>query len=306
MRIVFMGTPDFAVPSLEALVRGGHEVVGVFSQPDKPVGRHQNKLQPTPVKVCAQSHEIPVFQPTTLRDGEALALLKQLAPELIVVAAYGKVLPDEILALPAKGCINVHSSLLPKYRGAAPINWAVVNGDQETGVTIMDMAHELDAGDIIAQVKTPIGPDELVEQVHDRLAALGGELLGQVVEQIAQGKASRTPQDPEQVTYAPMLSRALSPIDWSQSAQAIHNKIRGLNPWPATSTDILEGEPVKVFRSQVTGRTAKGAPGTILGGGNDGIEVLCGDGTVLRILELQAPGSRRMSAGDYLRGHPLG
>ena len=306
MRIVFMGTPDFAVPSLEALVRGGHEVVGVFSQPDKPVGRHQNKLQPTPVKVCAQSHEIPVFQPTTLRDGEALALLKQLAPELIVVAAYGKVLPDEILALPAKGCINVHSSLLPKYRGAAPINWAVVNGDQETGVTIMDMAHELDAGDIIAQVKTPIGPDELVEQVHDRLAALGGELLGQVVEQIAQGKASRTPQDPDQVTYAPMLSRALSPIDWSQSAQAIHNKIRGLNPWPATSTDILGGEPVKVFRSQVTGRTAKGAPGTILGGGNDGIEVLCGDGTVLRILELQAPGSRRMSAGDYLRGHPLG
>ena len=306
MRIVFMGTPDFAVPSLEALVRGGHEVVGVFSQPDKPVGRHQNKLQPTPVKVCAQSHEIPVFQPTTLRDGEALALLKQLAPELIVVAAYGKVLPDEILALPAKGCINVHSSLLPKYRGAAPINWAVVNGDQETGVTIMDMAHELDAGDIIAQVKTPIGPDELVEQVHDRLAALGGELLGQVVEQIAQGKASRTPQDPEQVTYAPMLSRALSPIDWSQSAQAIHNKIRGLNPWPATSTDILGGEPVKVFRSQVTVRTAKGAPGTILGGGNDGIEVLCGDGTVLRILELQAPGSRRMSAGDYLRGHPLG
>ena len=232
--------------------------------------------------------------------------MKQLAPELIVVAAYGKVLPDEILALPAKGCINVHSSLLPKYRGAAPINWAVVNGDQETGVTIMDMAHELDAGDIIAQVKTPIGPDELVEQVHDRLAALGGELLGQVVEQIAQGKASRTPQDPDQVTYAPMLSRALSPIDWSQSAKAIHNKIRGLNPWPATSTDILGGEPVKVFRSQVTGRTAKGAPGTILGGGNDGIEVLCGDGTVLRILELQAPGSRRMSAGDYLRGHPLG
>ena len=150
MRIVFMGTPDFAVPSLEALVQGGHEVVGVFSQPDKPVGRHQNKLQPTPVKVCAQSHDIPVYQPTTLRDGQALATLQELAPELIVVAAYGRVLPDEILALPPKGCINVHSSLLPKYRGAAPINWAVVNGDEETGVTIMDMAHELDAGDIIA------------------------------------------------------------------------------------------------------------------------------------------------------------
>lgn len=305
MRIVFMGTPDFAVPSLEALVQGGHQVVGVFSQPDKPVGRHQNKLQPTPVKVCAQSHDIPVYQPTTLRDGEALATLQELAPELIVVAAYGRVLPDEILALPPKGCINVHSSLLPKYRGAAPINWAVVNGDEETGVTIMDMAHELDAGDIIAQVHTHIGQDELVGEVHDRLAALGGQLLGQVVEQIAQGTAQRTPQDPAQVTYAPMLSRALCPIDWSQSAQNIHNKIRGLNPWPATSTDIFGGDVVKVFRSQVTDRTAKGTPGTILGGGNDGIEVLCGDGTVLRILELQAPGARRMSAGDYLRGHPL-
>lgn len=305
MRIVFMGTPDFAVPSLEALVQGGHQVAGVFSQPDKPVGRHQNKLQPTPVKVCAQSHDIPVYQPTTLRDGQALATLQELSPELIVVAAYGRVLPDEILALPPKGCINVHSSLLPKYRGAAPINWAVVNGDEETGVTIMDMAHELDAGDIIAQVRTPIGPDELVGEVHDRLAALGGQLLGQVVEQIAQGTAQRTPQDPALVTYAPMLSRALCPIDWSQSAQSIHNKIRGLNPWPATSTDIFGGDGVKVFRSQVTGRTAKGAPGTILGGGNDGIEVLCGDGAVLRILELQAPGARRMSAGDYLRGHPL-
>ena len=305
MRIVFMGTPDFAVPSLEALVKAGHEVVGVFSQPDKPVGRHQNKLQPPPVKVCAQRHEIPVYQPATLRDGEAQALLKELSPELIVVAAYGKVLPDEILALPPKGCINVHSSLLPKYRGAAPINWAVVNGDEETGVTIMDMAHELDAGDIIAQASTPIGQDELVGEVHDRLAALGGQLLAQAVEEIARGTAVRTPQDPALVTYAPMLSRALSPIDWSQSARSIHNKIRGLNPWPATSTDIFGGEVVKVFRSQVAEKTAQGTPGTILGGGNEGIEVLCGDGAVLRILELQAPGARRMSAGDYLRGHPL-
>ena len=305
MRIVFMGTPDFAVPSLEALVKAGHEVAGVFSQPDKPVGRHQNKLQPTPVKVCALAHEIPVFQPVTLRDGQAMEQLKELAPELIVVAAYGKVLPDEMLALPPKGCINVHSSLLPKYRGAAPINWAVVNGDQETGVTIMHMAHELDAGDIISQVTTPIGPDELVEEVHDRLAMLGGELLVQVVEEIDRGTAVRTPQDPAQVTYAPMLSRALCPIDWTMNAQAIHDKIRGLNPWPATSTDIFGGEPVKVFRSQVTEQTAAGTPGTILGGGKEGIEVLCGDGKVLRILELQAPGSRRMSAADYLRGHPL-
>ena len=246
MRIVFMGTPDFAVPSLEALFAAGHEVVGVFSQPDKPVGRHQNKLKPTPVKVCAMEHQVPVFQPTKLRDGTALAQLKELAPELIVVAAYGRILPDDILALPPKGCINVHSSLLPKYRGSAPINWAVVNGDAETGVTIMHMATELDAGDIIAQVSTPIDPEETVDAVHDRLAILGGELLVKVVADIAAGTATRTPQDPAQVTLAPMLSRELSPIDWTMSAKAIHNKVRGLTPWPATSTDAFTQEPVKV------------------------------------------------------------
>ena len=304
MRIVFMGTPDFAVPSLEALVAAGHQVCGVFSQPDKPVGRHQNKTKPTPVKASALAHDIPVFQPETLRDGAALEQLSSLAPELVVVAAYGRVLPDEMLALPPKGCINVHSSLLPKYRGSAPIHWAVVNGDKETGVTIMHMAHELDAGDVIAQVRTPIGPEETVGQVHDRLAQLGGELLVQVVADIAAGTAQRTPQDPDQVTYAPMLSRALSPIDWQQSGQAIHDKIRGLDPWPATSTDILTGQPVKVFASRLTGETTKKAPGTVLAAGKEGIDVACGDGAVLRILELQAPGSRRMAATDYLRGHP--
>lgn len=310
MRIVFMGTPSFAVPSLEALIEGGHQVCGVFSQPDKPVGRHQNRLQPTPVKECALRFEekglhIPVYQPESLRDGTALAILRELEPDLIVVAAYGKLLPDEILALPSKGCINVHSSLLPKYRGAAPINWAVVNGETETGVTIMYMAHQLDAGDVIAQVKTPIGPDELVEEVHDRLARLGGSLLLETVMELERGTANRTPQDPELVTFAPMLSRDLCPIDWSQSARAIHNKIRGLNPWPATSTDIFGGAPVKVFRSEVAQTGQDGTPGTILGGGKEGIDILCGDGQVLRILELQAPGARRMSAGDYLRGHPL-
>ena len=305
MRIVFMGTPDFAVPSLEALVQAGHEVCGVFSQPDKPVGRHQNKLQPTPVKACAQSHGIPVFQPTKLRDGTALAQLKELNPELIVVAAYGRILPDDILALPPKGCINVHSSLLPKYRGSAPIHWAVINGEQETGVTIMHMASELDAGDIIAQAATPIAPNETVETVHDRLAQMGGELLVKTVAQIADGTASRVPQDPSQVTLAPMLSRSLSPIDWEQPARSIHNKIRGLVPWPATSTDIFSKEPVKVFSSVETGESTAKAPGTVVRTGSDGIDVACGDGQVLRLLELQAPGSRRMAAGDYLRGHPI-
>lgn len=305
MRIVFMGTPDFAVPSLDALVKAGHEVCGVFSQPDKPVGRHQNKLQPTPVKVCAERHQIPVFQPTTLRDGTALEQLKELAPELIVVAAYGRLLPDEVLELPTKGCINVHSSLLPKYRGAAPIHWAVINGEEETGVTIMHMASELDAGDIIAQVSTPIDPEEYVEQVHDRLAELGGSLLVKVVADLEAGAAVRIPQNPEQVTYAPMLSRKLSPIDWTQSAKHIHDQVRGLAPWPATSTDCISGEPIKVFRVVELERESEKAPGTIVAAGHEGIDVVCGDGKLLRILELQAPGSRRMAAADYLRGHPI-
>lgn len=300
-----MGTPDFAVPSLAALLEAGHEVCGVFCQPDKPVGRHQNKLQAPPVKQFALSKDIPVFQPVKLRDGTALAQLKELAPELIVVAAYGRILPDDILALPPKGCINVHSSLLPKYRGAAPINWAVINGDAETGVTIMHMATELDAGDIIDQVSTPIDPDETVEAVHDRLAALGGELLVKVVGEIAAGTAKRTPQNHEKATLAPMLSRALSPIDWTRPAKAIHDQVRGLVPWPATSTDILGGGVVKVYAVTETGETTGKAPGTILAAGNPGIDVACGDGKVIRITELQAPGSRRMAAADYLRGHPL-
>ena len=305
MRIVFMGTPDFAVPSLNALVEAGHDVCGVFSQPDKPVGRHQNKLKATPVKECALSHNIPVFQPISMKDGTAYEQLKELNPELIVVAAYGRLLPEEILNLPPKGCINVHSSLLPKYRGAAPINWAVVNGDAETGVTIMHMAKELDAGDIIGQVVTPIDPNEFVEQVHDRLAQLGGKLLVEVVSQLEQGTAARTPQDPAQVTYAPMLSRELCPIDWNQSAKAIHNKVRGLVPWPATSTNCFTAEPVKVFNVTETFVKTNKTPGTVVAAGKEGIDIACGDGLVLRILELQAPGSRRMAAADYLRGHPI-
>ena len=311
MRIVFMGTPQFAVPSLKALIEAGHEVCGVFSQPDKPVGRHQNKLKPTPVKECALSYQaagrdIPVYQPEKLRDGTALAILKELAPELIVVAAYGRILPDDILALPPKGCINVHSSLLPKYRGAAPINWAILNGEKETGVTIMHMAAELDAGDIILQTATPIHPEEDAETLYGRLAELGGPLLLEAVARIEAGTAGRTPQDPNGVSFAPMLSKELSPVDWSRSAQEIHDQIRGLMPWPRASTDVLGGEAVKLYRSQVLEGKRSGTPGTVLGGGKDGIEVLCGDGKVLRITELQAPGSRRMSAADYLRGHPLG
>lgn len=220
MRILFMGTPDFAVPSLEALIAAGHTVCGVFTQPDKPRNRGM-KLQAPPVKVCALAHNIPVYQPVKLRDGAALVLIQELAPELIVVAAYGRILPDEILAAPPKGCINVHSSLLPNYRGAAPIHWAVLNGERETGVTIMHMAHDLDAGDIIAQAATPIDPDETVVALHDRLAVLGAELLVNVVADIAAGTAVRIPQEHDKATLAPMLSRELSPMDWSRPAREI-------------------------------------------------------------------------------------
>lgn len=305
MRIVFMGTPEFAVPCLDALVAAGHEVVGVFSQPDRPVGRHQNRLQPTPVKQCALSHNIPVYQPEKLRDGTALTLLKELAPELIVVAAYGRILPDDILALPPKGCINVHSSLLPKYRGAAPINWAVLNGDEVSGVTIMDMAHELDAGDIIRQVSTPVSRTETAQELYDRLAQLGGELLVETVAAIADGTAQRTPQDPAEVTLAPMLSRELSPIDWTRTAAQIHDQVRGLLPWPVASTDLFGGDKVKIFTTIETEDKIGKEPGTILRADKAGIDVACGGSTVLRITELQAPGSRRMAAADYLRGHPI-
>ena len=305
MRILFMGTPEVAVPSLEALVAAGHEVCGVFSQPDKPVGRHQNKLQPTPIKECALAHNIPVFQPVKMRDGTALAQIQALVPELIVVAAYGRILPDDILACPPKGCINVHSSLLPKYRGAAPINWAVINGDTVSGVTIMHMATELDAGDIIAQESTEIGPDETAEELYRRLSILGADLLVQAVSAIEAGLAQRTPQNGEEATLAPMLGKELSPMDWSRTAHALHCQVRGLLPWPVASTDKLTGENIKVYRTEETGDKTQAQPGTVLAAGKQGIDVACGEGSVLRITELQAPGKKRMKAADYLRGHPI-
>ena len=303
MKILFMGTPEFAVPSLNALLGAGHTVCGVFTQPDKPKNRGM-KLLPSPVKVCALSHEIPVFQPAKMRDGEALGYLRELDPELIVVAAYGKILPSEILDYPVKGCINVHSSLLPKYRGAAPINWAILNGEAVTGVTIMHMAPALDAGDIIAQVSTPIGADETAPTLTARLAELGAELLVSAVEAIGAGTAARTPQDEADSTYAPMLSRELSPMDWSKPARTLHDQVRGLLPWPAAVAEF-GGIRCKVFSTDLPLQTTDAVPGTILEAGKRGIDIACGGGTVLHIDELQADGGKRMKAADYLRGHPL-
>ncbi len=306
MRIVFMGTPAFAVPSLEGLAKAGHQIAGVFSQPDKPVGRHHNKLQPTPVKERALALGVPVYQPATLRDGAALAILRELDPELVVVAAYGRFLPDDILALPPKGCVNVHSSLLPKYRGSAPINWAILNGERVTGVTIQRMVHDMDAGDIILQRSTPIGEAEDASALYDRLAVMGGELAVEAAAQIEAGTAIYTPQDHTQATQAPMLSKAMSPVDWTRTAQEVFNHIRGLYPWPGASTTAITGEPIKLWGAQVVEKHTDAGPGTIVAAGKQGIDVACGElQHVLRILELQPPGKKRMSAADYLRGHPI-
>lgn len=303
MRILFMGTPDFAVASLRRLTEDGHDICGVFTQPDKPKNRG-HKLAFSPVKEYSLTRNIPVYQPLKLRDGEALELIRSLRPDLIVVAAYGRLLPEEILNVPPCGSINVHSSLLPKYRGAAPINWAILNGEAETGVSIMYMAKELDAGDVILQKSTPIGPEEDAQALTARLAELGAEALTEALAQLAAGTASRTPQDGDCGTYASMLSKDMSPIDWTRTAREIGCQIRGLIPWPCASTEILGGGTVKVFRAQAAGETSA-PPGTILAAGKQGIDVACGSGTVLRILELQAQGGRRMAAAAYLLGHPL-
>lgn len=303
MRILFMGTPDFAVPSLKALIAAGHDVCGVFSQPDRPKNRGM-KLVETPVKACALAHKIPVFQPVKLRDGSALEQIRELAPELIVVAAYGRILPDEILEYPAKGCINVHSSLLPSYRGAAPINWAILNGDAETGVTIMHMATELDAGDIISQVSTPIGERETAEELTVRLAELGGKLLVETIAAIEAGTATRTQQEHEKHTLAPMLSKELSLMDFNRPAQELNCQVRGLYPWPAAITEI-DGVRCKVVATTVCAETTGKAPGTVIQADKKGLKLACGSGTVLQIDELQPDGKKRMPATAFLAGHPV-
>ena len=304
MRILFMGTPDFAVASLKRLVEDGHELCGVFTQPDKPKNRG-HKLTSSPVKEYALSQGLEVYQPLKMRDGEAFSIVEKLAPELIVVAAYGKILPEDILNFPQYGSINVHSSLLPQYRGAAPINWAILDGETETGVSIMYMAKELDAGDVILQKTTPIDPREDALTLTMRLAELGAEALSETVEALKNGTAVRTPQDHSKMTYASMLTKDMSPVDWTRSAHAISCQIRGLIPWPCATTDVISGEPMKLYAAEETGEDASAAPGTILAAGKAGIDIACGDGKVLRITELQAQGGKRMSAAAYLLGHPI-
>ncbi len=303
MRIVFMGTPDFAVPSLKALVAEGHEICGVFTQPDKPKNRGM-KLQASPVKEYCLSMGLRVFQPAKMRDREALGILKELEPELIAVAAYGKLLPPEVLELPKLGCVNVHSSLLPKYRGAAPINWAILNGEDKTGVTIMYMAEGLDTGDILAQRSTPIDVNENAAELFGRLADLGAELLVEVVDQLGQGTAAAVPQDDDLSCYAPMLSKELSPMDWRKTARQLHDQVRGLYPWPA-ATAVLDTVRCKIVRTNLPGGHSGQAPGSVLQADKRGLCISCGDGQVLEILELQPDGKKVMTASAFLMGHPI-
>jgi len=303
MRLVFMGTPLFAVPSLKALVEAGHDVSAVFTQPDKPKDRKM-RLQPTPVKEYAITKGIPVYQPVKLRDGHALDILRELSPELIVVAAYGRILPADILELPPLGCVNVHSSLLPKYRGAAPINWAILNGEEETGVTIMYMAEGMDTGDIISQESTAIGLEEDAGSLYDRLAQLGAELLVRTLPEIEAGTAPRRPQDDALACPAPMLSKELSPVDWSRTARQIHDQVRGLAPWPSAVAEI-DGVRCKLWRTTLTGERTEKQPGQVVQADKKALKIACGGGETLRIDELQPDGKKRMAATAFLMGHPI-
>lgn len=303
MRIVFMGTPDFAAASLQRLIDEKFDIAGVFTQPDKPKGRGM-ELAYSPVKELALANGLPVYQPAKMRDGTALEIIKELAPDILAVVAYGRILPDDILAVPRYGAVNVHGSLLPKYRGAAPIQWAVLNGDKVTGVSTMYLASEMDTGDVIYTAETEIGEFETSGELFDRLKVMGAELLCRTLRDIESGTAPRTPQEHGKASYVKMLDKSLSPIDWNRDARGVIKWIYGMQPWPVATAE-LDGAVYKIFAAAYTDTHTDKAPGTIIATGKDGIEVACGGGETVMIKELQAPGKKRMSAADFLRGHSI-
>ena len=297
MNIVFMGTPDFAVPCLQKLLDAEYPVTGVFTQPDKPKGRGY-KLVPPPVKELAMAHELPVFQPNSLRSDESFEMIKNCAPDLIVVVAYGKILPKQVLELPKYGCINVHASLLPRYRGAGPIQWAILNGESETGITTMYMGEGLDTGDMLEQVKTPIGENETADELYTRLSKMGAETLLVTLQKLEADALLRTPQDDSLSCYAPILDKSLCPIDFNKTAWEIHNQIRGLSSWPAATT-TYKGKRLKVYESRLVSRN--GQPGEILD--TKRFIVACKEGAV-ELVSVQYEGGRRMDGDAFLRGRP--
>ena len=300
-RVIFMGTPEFAVPCLAAL-HETCEVIGVITQPDKPRGRGQ-KLMPSPVKAWAEAHDLPVWQPAKIKTEEFTAQLEAMKPDLMVVVAFGQILSQRILDIPAYGCINVHASLLPRYRGAAPMQWCVINGEEKTGVTTMFMDAGLDTGDMLLTHELAIGPDMTLEEVHDGLMAMGSQVLIETLEQLSDGTLQRIPQTGES-NYAPMLTKETGHIDWTKPAADVHNLVRGLNSWPGAYT-ALDGAKYKIWRTRRTGEPAHAAAGTIVKADKkDGLFVAAGD-ELLEILELQAPGKKKMRAADYLNGHGI-
>ena len=300
MRVVFMGTPDIAATCLKQILEDGFEVVGVYTQPDRPKGRGM-KLVASPVKEVALEHNIPVFQPENFREAATVEELKALQPDICAVVAYGRILPQSVLDVPTYGCINIHASVLPSYRGSAPYQWAVLDGCKTTGVTAMYLCREMDAGDIIEISETPIGPDETAGELLDRLAVLGASLLSKTLTRFASGKVEATPQDASAATYAPMLDKTMCPIDWSKTAQQVHDHVRGMNPWPVATME-LQGNRFKVYATALC--EGKGNPGEILGLTKTGLKIACGEGAV-EVRILQAEGGKRMAAPDYFRGHPL-
>ena len=302
MRVVFMGTPDIAATCLKKILADGFDVVGVYTQPDRPKGRGM-KMVFSPVKEVAIAHDLPIFQPENFREEETVQQLRDLQPDVVAVVAYGRILPQKVLDVPQKGCINIHASLLPRYRGSAPYQWAVLDGLTETGVSAMYLCREMDAGDVIDVSKTPIDPNETAGQLLDRLAVLGADLLSKTLSRMAEGEVTATPQDPALVTYAPMLDKTMCPIDWNKTAQQVHNHVRGLHPWPVATME-LQGQRFKVHETVIVEGKNGAAPGTILGLTKTGLQIACAEGAV-EIRSLQAEGGKRMAAPDYFRGHPL-
>lgn len=302
MRVVFMGTPDIAAVCLNKIIEDGFQVVGVYTQPDRPKGRGM-KMIFSPVKELAIKHEIPVFQPENFREEETVEQLRMLQPDVVAVVAYGRILPQKVLDVPAKGCVNIHASLLPQYRGSAPYQWAVLDGLKETGVSAQHMARQMDAGDVIDVAKTAIGENETAGELLDRLAVLGADLLSRTLTRFETGDVQGTAQDESKVSFAPMLDKSMCPIDWSKTAQQVHNHVRGLNPWPV-ATAVIGGTKFKIHQTVIIPGKQGVEPGTVLGLTKTGLQIACGEGAV-EIRSLQAEGGKRMAASDYFRGHPL-
>lgn len=301
MKIVFMGTPDIAANSLDKLINSKHNIVGAFTQPDKPVGRHR-VLTPPPVKVLAEKNNIPVFQPETLKDEKTFDILNELNPDLIAVVAYGKLLPTEILELPRFGCVNAHASLLPKYRGASPIQWSIVCGEKETGVTTMFMDKGMDTGDMIDSVKILIASDDNAETLYDKLSVAAAELLINTIDSIESGSAIAIPQNDDDASYAPIIKKEMGFVDFTENADVVHNKVRGLYTWPTAYT-MLEGKRLKIFKTEIKNGFSKDA-GTVISADNE-LVVACRNNTAISLLEVQLEGSKRMEIKQFLSGRTI-